>query len=264
MASFCGGVDPPDLVRCDQAAPQRLVRQTLVRGQLDHRVRRQLCVQRARPAGGLEQAVATSRASSLPASLRSAPGRKAYSAPLQVARRRSAAWSGTPSSRQPRHWWRSRRRSAGNPPNGRCSGTSASPRLRSTRWSSLSNALDHPTPAGCTAQRRGSSSSGETTRPRNVNPNRQNVCDEVLAQISGFTPTSINWPPHPLNRRPRLLRQQFRRFLETSGLFWSSRYSPHFCVARYVAIHQRHRTNYHAVTDPNAFLNDGMGSDIYT
>ena len=32
-------------------------------------------VQRARPAGGLEQAVATSRASSLPVSLRSAPGR---------------------------------------------------------------------------------------------------------------------------------------------------------------------------------------------
>ena len=32
-------------------------------------------VQRARPAGGLEQAVATSSASSLPVSLRSAPGR---------------------------------------------------------------------------------------------------------------------------------------------------------------------------------------------
>ena len=32
-------------------------------------------VQRARPAGGFEQAVATSRASSLPVSLRSAPGR---------------------------------------------------------------------------------------------------------------------------------------------------------------------------------------------
>jgi hypothetical protein len=32
-------------------------------------------VQRARPAGGLEQAVAISRASSLPVSLRSAPGR---------------------------------------------------------------------------------------------------------------------------------------------------------------------------------------------
>ena len=32
-------------------------------------------VQRARPAGGLEQAVATSRASSLPVSLRAAPGR---------------------------------------------------------------------------------------------------------------------------------------------------------------------------------------------
>src|SRR5712691_8209117 len=40
-------------------------------GELDHRPGQQL--QRARPAGGLEQAVATSSASSLPESLRSAP-----------------------------------------------------------------------------------------------------------------------------------------------------------------------------------------------
>ena len=58
-----------------QAAAHRLARQALVLGQLDHLAGQQLQRPAARPAGGLEQAVATSSASSLPVSLRSAPGR---------------------------------------------------------------------------------------------------------------------------------------------------------------------------------------------
>src|ERR1700751_5204310 len=58
-----------------QTPPNRLVRQALVFGEFDHRA----CQQLKRPAGtalwGLAQAVATSKASSLPVSLRSAPGR---------------------------------------------------------------------------------------------------------------------------------------------------------------------------------------------
>jgi hypothetical protein len=47
-------------------------------------------VQRARPSGGFEQAVATSRASSLPESLRSAPGRGSSLRRLQVANHEAA------------------------------------------------------------------------------------------------------------------------------------------------------------------------------
>ena len=72
----------------------------LVRGQLDHLVREQIGVQRARPAGGFEQTVATSRASSLPVGTLGAPGAGPRSRPLQVAFQ-AAARSGTPSSRPP-------------------------------------------------------------------------------------------------------------------------------------------------------------------
>src|ERR1700732_702714 len=58
-----------------QAPSNRLVRQALVFGELDHRACSSSSVQRARPSGGLVQAVATSKASSLPVSLRFAPGR---------------------------------------------------------------------------------------------------------------------------------------------------------------------------------------------
>src|ERR1700677_5225704 len=58
-----------------QAPPNRLMRQAFVFGEFAHRT----CQQLERPAGapfwGLAQAVATSKASSLPESLRSAPGR---------------------------------------------------------------------------------------------------------------------------------------------------------------------------------------------
>jgi hypothetical protein len=69
-----------------QAPPNRLVRQALVFGELDHRTRQQLEVQRARPFGGLAQAVATSKASSLPVSLCSAPGTRLFAQrPLPIA-----------------------------------------------------------------------------------------------------------------------------------------------------------------------------------
>ena len=58
-------------------------------------------VQRARPAGGLEQAVATSSASSLPVSLRSAPGRGSSLSAAPDCLPRSAAWCGRRSSRRP-------------------------------------------------------------------------------------------------------------------------------------------------------------------
>src|SRR4051812_1627548 len=58
-----------------QAPPNGLVRQAPVFGELDHRTASRSRVQRARPSGGLAQAVATSRASSLTVSLRFAPGR---------------------------------------------------------------------------------------------------------------------------------------------------------------------------------------------
>src|SRR5437899_2062986 len=59
-----------------QAPPNGLVRQALVFGErLTIAPASRSSVQRARPSGGLAQAVATSRASSLTVSLRSAPGR---------------------------------------------------------------------------------------------------------------------------------------------------------------------------------------------
>src|SRR4029077_13818439 len=61
-----------------QAPPNRLVRQALVFGELDHRTRQQLERPAGRPFGGLAQAGATSKASSLPVSLRSAPGRGSW------------------------------------------------------------------------------------------------------------------------------------------------------------------------------------------
>lgn len=71
-------------------APNRLVRQTVVFGELDYRITSNLSVQRARRFGGLAQAVATSKASSLPVSLRSAPGRGCSLSAR--ARLRSVAW----------------------------------------------------------------------------------------------------------------------------------------------------------------------------
>lgn len=61
-------------------ASHGLARQAVVIGELDHRVGQQCqrpasSVQRLRPAGGLAHLAATSRASSLPVSLCSAPGR---------------------------------------------------------------------------------------------------------------------------------------------------------------------------------------------
>ena len=52
-----------------------LAGEAVVLGEPDHSPANSSSVQRARPCGGLEQAVATSRASSLPESLRLAPGR---------------------------------------------------------------------------------------------------------------------------------------------------------------------------------------------
>ena len=70
--SFCQGFK----MVLGQAPADGLTRQTVMVGQLDHRASQQVSsVQRARPSGGLEQAVATSRASSLLVSLRSAPAR---------------------------------------------------------------------------------------------------------------------------------------------------------------------------------------------
>jgi hypothetical protein len=59
-------------------------------------------VQRARPSGGFEQAVATSRASSFPESLRSAPGRGSSLSAACRFPARSGAWSDRRSSRPPR------------------------------------------------------------------------------------------------------------------------------------------------------------------
>src|SRR3979409_1820340 len=58
-----------------QPPAHRFVRQTLVIGKLDHRPGQKLQRPAGATPGGLAQAVATNRASSLPVSLRSAPGR---------------------------------------------------------------------------------------------------------------------------------------------------------------------------------------------
>jgi hypothetical protein len=60
-------------------------------GEADMASARRSRVQRARPSGGLEQAVATSRASSLPVGLRSAPGARLLAQrQLQVAEYKAA------------------------------------------------------------------------------------------------------------------------------------------------------------------------------